>query len=128
VLTRRADLDASTRHILARGERLTELLKQAQYSPLAFEVQVPLLYAGVNGMLDKLPVNKIGAWEHSFLDHLKSSQSDLLKEISGGKMTPELDKKIRGVCERQVALSKARYTTLISVIVILLGSHLSSSS
>ena len=54
-----SDLDASTRFILARGARLTELLKQGQYQPMTFEVQVPILYAGVNGLLDKVPVDKM---------------------------------------------------------------------
>ena len=51
-----SDLDASTRFLLNRGSRLTELLKQGQYQPLAIEVQVPIIYAGVNGLLDRIPV------------------------------------------------------------------------
>ncbi|MBW0472897.1 hypothetical protein O181_012612 [Austropuccinia psidii MF-1] len=92
-----SDLDASTRYLLSRGARLTELLKQGQYQPLAFEVQVPILYAGVNGMLDKVPVEKIVAWDLAFRDHLTSEQSALLKEITGGKMTPEIEEKIKTV-------------------------------
>jgi F-type H+-transporting ATPase subunit alpha len=46
-----SDLDASTRFLLARGARLTELLKQGQYQPLAMEIQVPIIYAGVNGLV-----------------------------------------------------------------------------
>jgi F-type H+-transporting ATPase subunit alpha len=60
-----SDLDASTRYLLNRGSRLTELLKQPQYNPMPTEVMAPLIYAGVNGMLDKVPVDKIGAWERS---------------------------------------------------------------
>jgi F-type H+-transporting ATPase subunit alpha len=60
-----SDLDASTRYLLNRGSRLTELLKQPQYNPMPTEVMAPLIYAGVNGMLDKVPVEKIGAWERS---------------------------------------------------------------
>lgn len=92
-----SDLDASTRYLLSRGARLTELLKQGQYQPLAFEVQVPILYAGVNGMLDKVPVEKIVAWDLAFRDHLSAEQSGLLKEITGGKMTPEIEAKIKTV-------------------------------
>ncbi|KAG0146394.1 hypothetical protein CROQUDRAFT_44400 [Cronartium quercuum f. sp. fusiforme G11] len=92
-----SDLDASTRYLLSRGARLTELLKQGQYQPLAFEVQVPILYAGVNGMLDKVPVEKIVAWDLAFRDHLTSEQSALLKDITGGKMTPEIEDKIKSV-------------------------------
>ncbi|KAA1129004.1 Alpha subunit of the F1 sector of mitochondrial F1F0 ATP synthase [Puccinia graminis f. sp. tritici] len=92
-----SDLDASTRYLLSRGARLTELLKQGQYQPLAFEVQVPILYAGVNGMLDKVPVEKIVSWDLAFRDHLKNEQSALLKDITGGKMTPEIESKIKTV-------------------------------
>jgi F-type H+-transporting ATPase subunit alpha len=90
-----SDLDASTRYLLNRGERLTELLKQAQYSPLPFEVMVPLLYAGVNGLLDKVPVPKIVAWEQSMIAHLRSDKTELLKKISGGVMSPEIEKEIK---------------------------------
>jgi len=98
-----SDLDASTRYLLNRGSRLTELLKQAQYSPLPFEVQVPILYAGVNGLLDKVAVDKINAWEKSFISHLRSSQTDLLKRISGGKMTPEIEADIKKTVQDHVS-------------------------
>lgn len=90
-----SDLDASTRYLLNRGARLTELLKQAQYKPLPVEEQVPILYAGVNGLLDRVEVADIGKWEKSFLEHLRSQQSQLLKDIGGGQMTPELDSQIK---------------------------------
>jgi F-type H+-transporting ATPase subunit alpha len=92
-----SDLDASTRYLLSRGARLTELLKQGQYQPLAFEVQVPILYAGVNGLLDKVPVERIVEWDLSFRSHLTSEQADLLSKISGGKMTPEIEVNIKKV-------------------------------
>ncbi|KAM0746049.1 putative H+-transporting ATP synthase alpha chain, mitochondrial [Meredithblackwellia eburnea MCA 4105] len=92
-----SDLDASTRFLLNRGARLTELLKQGQYKPLAIEVQVPIIYAGVNGLLDRVAVADIGKWEASFLEHLQSSQAELLKKVSGGKMTPELDAELKKV-------------------------------
>ncbi|KAK4703399.1 F-type H+-transporting ATPase subunit alpha, partial [Phenoliferia sp. Uapishka_3] len=92
-----SDLDASTRFLLNRGSRLTELLKQGQYKPLAIEVQVPIIYAGVHGLLDRVAVNDIGKWEASFLEHLESSQQELLKEVSKGKMTPEIDATLKKV-------------------------------
>jgi F-type H+-transporting ATPase subunit alpha len=55
-----SDLDAATQRLLNRGARLTELLKQPQFSPLKMEEQVAVIFAGVNGYLDKLPVNKVG--------------------------------------------------------------------
>jgi len=98
-----SDLDASTRYLLNRGSRLTELLKQAQYSPLSFELMVPIIYAGVNGLLDRVDVSKIVAWEKDFLSHLRSSKTDLLKDISGGKMTPEIEANIKKTVQDHVA-------------------------
>jgi len=98
-----SDLDASTRFLLNRGSRLTELLKQGQYQPMAFEVMVPILYAGVNGLLDRIPVEKITAWELDFRNHLSSDQGELLKEVSGGTMTPELEKKIKDTVTKHVS-------------------------
>ncbi|KAF9054469.1 P-loop containing nucleoside triphosphate hydrolase protein [Panaeolus papilionaceus] len=97
-----SDLDASTRFLLSRGARLTELLKQGQYQPLATEVQVPIIYAGVNGLLDSVPVDQITRWEADFRAHLNSHQ-ELLKEISKGTVTPELEAKIKKVVEDHVA-------------------------
>ncbi|KAI7456918.1 ATP synthase subunit alpha, partial [Hortaea werneckii] len=70
-----SDLDAATKQTLNRGERLTELLKQKQYQPMAVNEMVPLMFAGINGYLDNLPVNKILQWEADFLAHLKSDQA-----------------------------------------------------
>ena len=66
-----SDLDATTQRLLNRGSRLTELLKQAQFSPLKMEEQVAVIYAGVNGYLDKLPVNKIREFEQGLLSLLQ---------------------------------------------------------
>lgn len=93
-----SDLDASTKQTLARGERLTELLKQKQYSPMAVSEMVPLIFAGVNGFLDTLPVNKIGAWEADFLAHLKSNHPDILSTIEmEGQLSKELEDRLRDV-------------------------------
>ena len=67
-----SDLDASTQKLLARGSRLTELLKQAQYSPLQMEEQVCVIYAGVKGYLDDIALNKVGAFEADLLRDLRS--------------------------------------------------------
>ncbi|PWW79308.1 ATP synthase F1, alpha subunit [Tuber magnatum] len=93
-----SDLDASTKSTLNRGERLTELLKQKQYSPMAVEEQVPLIYAGVNGHLDNVPVNKIGRFEEDFLAHLRTNESGLLATINKeGALSPEIEAKLKGV-------------------------------
>ncbi|WFD00513.1 Alpha subunit of the F1 sector of mitochondrial F1F0 ATP synthase [Malassezia yamatoensis] len=88
-----SDLDASTRYTLNRGARLTELLKQPQYQPLATEVQVPILFAGVRGLLDDIPVDKIVEWESTYRDELQS-QPELLKEIAAGQFTKELEENL----------------------------------
>ena len=66
-----SDLDAATQRLLNRGARLTELLKQPQFSPLKIEEQVAVIFAGVNGYLDKLPVNRVGEFERGFLALLR---------------------------------------------------------
>ncbi|CAH7681981.1 hypothetical protein PPACK8108_LOCUS14666, partial [Phakopsora pachyrhizi] len=74
---------------------LTELFKHGQYQPWVFEVQVPILHIGVNRMLDKVPLKKIVAWDLAFHNHLTSEQPCLLREITGIKMTPEIEDKIK---------------------------------
>ncbi|KAF2118532.1 putative ATP synthase subunit alpha, mitochondrial [Lophiotrema nucula] len=93
-----SDLDAATKQTLSRGERLTELLKQKQYSPMAVNEMVPLIYAGVNGLLDSVPVAKILQWESDFLSHLRSNESDLLQQIDReGALSKELEAKLKDV-------------------------------
>ncbi|MBT5267759.1 MAG: F0F1 ATP synthase subunit alpha [Rhodospirillaceae bacterium] len=76
-----SDLDAVTQRLLARGERLTELLKQAQYSPMPIEEQVISIYAGVRGYLDGIAVSDIGRFEHGLLSEMRSKGADLLGVI-----------------------------------------------
>ncbi len=76
-----SDLDAATQRLLNRGARLTELLKQPQFSPLKTEEQVVVLFAGVNGYLDKLPVSKVGAFEKGLLASMNTSHKDVLESI-----------------------------------------------
>ena len=73
-----SDLDASTQPLLARGARLTELLKQPQYRPVPVEEQVVAIFAGVRGYLDKIDVGRIGAFEAQFLAELKSREPAIL--------------------------------------------------
>ena len=76
-----SDLDASTQKLLARGERLTELLKQGQFSPLATEEQVILLYAGVNGYMDTIEVNQISEFEDQLMETIKKDYANILDDI-----------------------------------------------
>ncbi len=80
-----SDLDATTQRLLNRGARLTELLKQAQFSPLKMEEQVCVIYSGVNGYLDALPVNRIKAYEDGLLALLRTSHGDILEAIRSSK-------------------------------------------
>jgi F-type H+-transporting ATPase subunit alpha len=80
-----SDLDPATQKLLARGARLTELLKQAQFSPLKTEEQVCVIYAGVNGYLDPLPVDKARPFEDALLAALRTKHTDLLETIRASK-------------------------------------------
>jgi F-type H+-transporting ATPase subunit alpha len=76
-----SDLDASTQKMLARGERLTELLKQPQYKPFAVEDQVAVIYAGTRGYLDPFPTKRVGAFQEALLGKLKTSYPQFLEGI-----------------------------------------------
>ena len=76
-----SDLDVSTQKLLNRGERLTELLKQGQYSPLAVEEQIVIIFAGVNGYLDDLNVNMVGDFEKFLLTEIKKTYKEVFKLI-----------------------------------------------
>ncbi|GLK73000.1 F0F1 ATP synthase subunit alpha [Ancylobacter dichloromethanicus] len=80
-----SDLDASTQKLLNRGARLTELLKQSQFSPLKVEEQVVVIYAGTNGYLDVLPVSKVREFEQGLLLFLRSKHADILDTIRTSK-------------------------------------------
>jgi len=86
-----SDLDAVTQRLLNRGARLTELLKQPQYSPLKMEEQVCVIYAGVNGYLDKLPLAKVVSFENGFLSTLRSKHGALLESIRSSKDLSDAD-------------------------------------
>ena len=80
-----SDLDASTQKLLNRGARLTELLKQAQFSPLKMEEQVVSIYAGVNGYLDAIAVNRVRAFEDGLLRAFRDKHKDVLESIRSEK-------------------------------------------
>ncbi|XP_027889765.1 ATP synthase subunit alpha, mitochondrial-like [Xiphophorus couchianus] len=93
-----SDLDAATQQLLNRGVRLTELLKQGQYSPMAIEEQVTVIYAGVRGHLDKMEPSKITRFEKAFLQHILSQQQDLLSAIKAdGKISEASDAKLKQI-------------------------------
>ncbi|KLO86133.1 Uncharacterized protein Y057_14050 [Fusarium fujikuroi] len=95
-----SDLDAATKQTLNRGERLTELLKQKQYNPYPVNHMVPLIFAGVNGYLDTVPVNKVLQWESDFIAHLKTNESELLATIDKeGAISKDTEAKLRDVTQ-----------------------------
>ncbi len=95
-----SDLDAVTQRLLNRGSRLTELLKQPQFSPLKMEEQVCVIYAGVNGYLDPLPVNRVKAFEEGLLTQLRTSHPDLLEAIRASKdLSNDSADKLKSVVE-----------------------------
>jgi F-type H+-transporting ATPase subunit alpha len=95
-----SDLDASTQKLLARGARLTELLKQPQYSPLTMEEQVVSIYAGTRGYLDGVAVSDIGRFERELLSRIKSSNAGLLDGIRTKKdLTAELETELKSVLD-----------------------------
>ena len=95
-----SDLDASTQRLLNRGARLTELLKQGQFSPLPVEEQVCSIFSGVKGYLDKLPVAKVGDFEKALLDELRTKYSDILATIRTEKaLSKDTEAKLAAVCD-----------------------------
>jgi F-type H+-transporting ATPase subunit alpha len=98
-----SDLDAATQKLLARGERLTELLKQPQYSPLQVEEQVCSLYAGTRGYLDAIPTADVGRFEAELLSRLHNQHPEILEGVRTEKrLTPELEEQLKGVLDHLV--------------------------
>jgi F-type H+-transporting ATPase subunit alpha len=98
-----SDLDATTQRLLNRGSRLTELLKQAQFSPLKMEEQVCVIYAGVNGYLDPLPLNRVRAFEDGLLGALNNQHADILTSIRASRdLDDATAAKLKGVIDNYV--------------------------
>jgi len=93
-----SDLDAATQQLLNRGVRLTELLKQGQYVPMAIEEQVAVIYCGVRGFLDKMDPTKITEFEKKFTEHIRATQRPLLDQIAkDGHLSEASDKALNKV-------------------------------
>jgi F-type H+-transporting ATPase subunit alpha len=90
-----SDLDAATQHLLNRGSKLTELLKQSQFAPLTIEQQVCILFAGVKGYLDKVNIAQIGNFEKALLVDLETKNQNILSQIRKEKsISPEFEKEL----------------------------------
>ncbi|MCF6328524.1 MAG: F0F1 ATP synthase subunit alpha [Henriciella sp.] len=95
-----SDLDASTQKLLNRGERLTELLKQPQFSPLQMEEQVVVIYAGTRGYLDAIPARDVTRYEADLLSHLRNDKKALLKAIREEKaLSKDIESEIKDTLE-----------------------------
>jgi len=100
-----SDLDASTQRLLARGERLTELLKQPQYSPVSPEEQVSVIFAGVKGYLDKIPVKDVGRFERELIAGLREKKPEVLMAVrEKGQISEEIENELIAFLDNFVAI------------------------
>ena len=96
-----SDLDASTQKLLNRGAKLTELLKQDQYSPLTVAEQVISVFTGVKGYLDDVELNKIKKFESDIIDKIKSDEPEIINAIqSTGKLDEKTEKSLSQIIEK----------------------------
>jgi len=96
-----SDLDASTQKLLNRGSKLTELLKQDQYSPMPVAQQVIAVFSGVRGFLDDVEISEIKNMEKAIYEEVKSSNPEIIESINGtGKLEADVDKKLTEVIEK----------------------------
>jgi F-type H+-transporting ATPase subunit alpha len=106
-----SDLDAATRSQLERGARMVEVLKQKQYQPLPVERQVVLIYAATKGLLDKLPVDSLAAYEVELYAHIDAKHPDIFKTIREKKaitdeLKPQLESMLKAFGESFVPSAK----------------------
>src|SRR5206468_841960 len=101
-----SDLDKATQTQLARGQRMVEILKQGQYTPLPVEKQVVIIFAGTQGLLDDLPVEAVREFETSFYSWLERKQPQILTEVRDKK---ELSDSLRETLAKAVAEAKAEF-------------------
>ncbi|HIK87754.1 MAG TPA: F0F1 ATP synthase subunit alpha [Alphaproteobacteria bacterium] len=97
-----SDLDAATQQLLARGARLTELLKQGQYAPLSVEEQVVVIFSGVRGFLDKIEISDIAKFEEALLNSLRSSKTLLATIKEKAALDEDMEKSITAVIEEVI--------------------------
>ncbi|MXZ46716.1 MAG: F0F1 ATP synthase subunit alpha, partial [Chloroflexi bacterium] len=95
------DLDPATRRQLERGQRLTELLKQPQYQPQTLAEQVTILYAGVNGYMDDVPVDKVADFEQAFHEQMRATHRGILESIqSTGEIDEATEEQLKTAIEQ----------------------------
>jgi F-type H+-transporting ATPase subunit alpha len=98
-----ADLDVSTKQLIEHGRKLSEILKQTQYTPFSIEDQVVSIYLGVKGYLSKVPVERVKEFEHKALQELKLNANDILMDIKKrGQITEEIERRLKNFLEEFV--------------------------
>jgi F-type H+-transporting ATPase subunit alpha len=96
-----SDLDAATQRLLNRGARLTELLKQGQYQPMPVELQICVIYAGVHGYLDRIPVNRVTRYEQGLISELEASGQEILQAIrQKAELSAETERKLKELLDK----------------------------
>jgi F-type H+-transporting ATPase subunit alpha len=96
-----SDLDAATQRLLNRGARLTELLKQGQYQPMQVELQVCVIYAGVHGYLDRIPVNRVRPYEEGLVSEVEANGQEILKSVrQEGTLSAETEGKLKDLLNK----------------------------
>ncbi|HOL82178.1 MAG TPA: F0F1 ATP synthase subunit alpha, partial [Ignavibacteriales bacterium] len=96
-----SDLDAATKKVLARGERLVELLKQGQYAPVPVEKQVVAIYAGTKGYIDEIPTPAIKKYEKELLEYVENQAPEIFENIKTQKdISEETENKLKEVIEK----------------------------
>ncbi len=109
-----SDLDKVTQAQLARGTRLVEMLKQAQYEPMPVEKQVAVIFAATAGFVDSYDVRALGEYEKQYLSYLESSHPDVLKEIKEKKIiSAELESKMKSILEEFKAVFNPPSTSIV---------------
>ena len=103
-----SDLDKATQAQLARGRRLTEILKQGQYQPLPFSKQILIIYAGTQGLLDDMPVDQLGEFEKGLYNYVETSNPGVLKAIEDKKI---LDDDLRASMTKVIKEYKERFVS-----------------
>jgi F-type H+-transporting ATPase subunit alpha len=101
-----SDLDKATQAQLARGQRLTEILKQGQYAPLPFSKQILIIYAGTQGLLDDMPVEQLREFEKGLYPYVETSNPSIFKNIEEKKT---LDDDLRGAMTKTIKEYKERF-------------------
>ncbi len=96
------DLDATTKLVLDKGARNVEILKQPQYSPVAVEKQVAIIYLGTQGLLREVPVKRIKAFEEHFLMEMENKLPDVLAEFKKGNLSDEADPQNNGLANELI--------------------------